>query len=699
MIVNDHPQAWKYYEDGRTYNNALTPNQYALVETNTEFFTGNQWLNLPNTPAMRGLPKPTFNIIKRVASLFIASLTSSGVTVRFEPLAYYDGTGQLKNRKQMLEGADPEKAAKHKGLDAALFANAEVANLLEKFKFDYRIREALFDGAQTGDYCAHFYFDPDAMPYGGAFGEHRGEIQMELVDGINVMFGNPNDRNAQRQPYILLVGRDTVENLRWEAERFKANKKIYRSGKANESSTDQLEIQPDSETLDFAGVGGKVELSSDDDNGKALYVIMYTKVTREETVKGPDGEDVLEDVFDKDGQPVYVKNKDGFVLDELGQPIRKRRRLKRLVTTVYATKATRNTVIYENVDTGLSRYPIAWGNWEHQKNQYHGRALVTGLIPNQIFINTMFATAMRHMQLMAFPKTIYNADLISAWTNDVGQAIGVHGVQPGQSMGQLASTIQPAEMSNQIFALIDKAMAYTKECLGATDAQMGNVRPDNTSALMVLQTNAEVPLENIRAGLYEWVEDIGAILLDMMGTYYGSRPVVIEQEFEDLVLDPSGAPRFDFATGSVQTKKVSRKVLQEYDFSTFKNLWLNMRVDVGATTYFSEIAMTQTLDNLRKDGTLDLIQYLERVPEKLIPKKQELIEALKKKELESAQAAAAPAMPSMPGGKGRPIQGGALSPEKAAQGLPTMMENSLERLPDIAKKTALEQGARSLNRR
>ncbi|MBQ5513631.1 MAG: hypothetical protein IIT83_08095, partial [Bacteroidales bacterium] len=39
-----------------------------------------------------------------------------------------------------------------------------------------------------------------------------------------------------------------------------------------------------------------------------------------------------------------------------------------------------------------------------------------------------------------------------------------------------------------------------------TDAQMGNVRPDNTSALMVLQNASEVPLENTRAGLHEWVE-------------------------------------------------------------------------------------------------------------------------------------------------------------------------------------------------
>ena len=47
--------------------------------------------------------------------------------------------------------------------------------------------------------------------------------------------------------------------------------------------------------------------------------------------------------------------------------------------------------------------------------------------------------------------------------------------------------------------------------------------------------------------------------------------------------------------------------------------------------------MTQTLDNLRQAGVLDVVAYLERVPERLIPRKQELIEKLKK---QSAAAAA-----------------------------------------------------------
>ncbi|MBQ9347469.1 MAG: hypothetical protein IJT94_09055 [Oscillibacter sp.] len=386
-------------------------------------------------------------------------------------------------------------------------ANAEVMNLLEKFKFDYRLRDALFAGAQTGDYCAHFWFDPDAAPYGGAFGDSaRGEIRMELVSGINVMFGNPNSASVEEQPWIILVGRDTVEHLRQEMEHVRRNRKFFRGGADSAETADSPDaVQADIETRDFPGIGGQTELEPDKSDGKALYVLLYSKVERNIRETLPDG------------------------------AVRTRR-----VSSIHVTKATKTAAIYEDIDTGLSVYPIAWGNWEKQANQYYGRALVTSVIPNQIFINTMFASAMRHLQLMAFPKVIYNADLLPFWSNQVGEAIGIHGLLPGQPITQVAANLQVPEISGQIFALIDKAVSYTKDCLGATDAQMGNVKPDNTSAIMVLQTNAEVPLENIRAGLHEWTEDIGKILLDMMGTYYGRRPT---EKVNRLALNSGAAGR------------------------------------------------------------------------------------------------------------------------------------------------------------
>lgn len=610
-------RAWRCYERGRAYNDSLTPNQYRLVNTNIEFFAGNQWINIPETPAMSRLPRPTFNIIKRVVSLFVASLTSSGANIHFEPLYYYGGEG----------GADPDG-------EAARIASAEVSNLLEKFKMEYRIREALFDGAQTGDYCAHFYWDPEALPYGGVFGAYRGEICMEMIDGINVMFGNPACADVQKQPYVLIVGRDTVENLRREARRHGA---------------DPGGIKADGETGLMPGAGGKTEPGDEGEAGKALFCYLYTKKTRKETVTDPHT---------------------GLEREES-------------VSSVYVTKATRETVIYDEVDTGLSRYPIAWGNWEKQKNQYHGRALVTGIIPNQIYINSMFAMVMRHLQLLGFPKTIFNADLVGQWSNEVGQAVGVRNLMPGQDIGQVAYNLQPADMSSQIIATIDKAMAYTKDCLGATDAQMGNVRPDNTSALMVLQSSAEVPLENTRAGLYEWMEDIGAVLLDMMGTYYGRRPILRQREFEEPELDEiSGQAVVDPGTGLMRTRKVTRRVTEDYDFSGFKRLWLSIRADVGATTYYSEIAMVQTLDNLRREGILDIVSYLERIPDRLIPRKAELLDALRA-QTEQSEAG---------GGKaGGAVYDGPLDADLAIASLPGRIQGSFNRLPKQAQRALIQR--------
>lgn len=685
---NNKTKAWELYERGVSYNNSLVPNQYRVVDTNTEFFIGNQWINLPQTPAMRELPKPVFNILKRVASLFIASLTSSGATIRFEPLAYYDGSNM----------ADPDH-------DAAEFANASVANLLEKFKFDYRVREALYDAVQTGDYCAHFYFNPDLLPYGGAFGNHRGEVVMELVDGINVMFGNPSTHDVQSQPYILLVGRDTVAHLRWEARRFKKNKDLYESGTANKDYDLESAIMPDLENNYQIGIGGKTEPLQDNEDGKALYVLMYSKVQKEADKLDENGDPVYEDEYDEEGNPVYEKDDDGNdILDAHGEPVPKRKAVKEIQTSVYVTKATRTAVIYENVNTGLDLYPIAWGNWERQKNQYHGRALVTGMLPNQISINRLYASALHSIDCLAFPPKVYNADLIPKMSNGVGQIIGVHGLQPGQSVGQMIETLQPGNMSAQVFQMMDRVVALTKECLGATDAQLGTANAENTSALMVLQTNSEVPLENPRANLYEWVEDIGPILLDMMGTYYGERPVVIEKEFEEIV-ETNGAPMLDPMTGQMKTQKIVRKVVENFDFSQLKHLHFNLKIDVGATSYFSEITMTQTLDNLRRDGTLDVIQYLERIPDKLIPKKQELINELRGRIADGTQENAAagaaipqPGSPVTPGKKGKaPTASGGLDAAKAMQGLPGQMEGQYENLPNIAKKTALSQGAMRAN--
>lgn len=696
---NNITAAWKYYELGRSYNNTLVPNQYRTVDTNIEFYAGNQWLHIPETASMSRLPKPVFNITKRITQLFVASIASSASTINYEPLTYYDGENL----------ADPET-------NAAVYCEAEVRNLLEKFKIDYRVREALFDGAVTGDYCAHFFWNPDAIPYGGAFGAYRGEIEMELVDGINVMFGNPNTTDVQSQPYILIVGRDTVENLKWEAERYRKNKKqMGKSGTA--SSADDIDsIQPDRENQWMGGVGGQIEITGDDDkSNKALYVYMYTKVRKEEDVIDEEtGLPLMEPLLDEDGEPIPDSDKDGRpVLDMQGNPVYKMKPVKRIKTSVHVTKATRNVNIFEDVDTGMSLYPIAWGVWDRQKNQYHGRALITEILPAQIFVNGMMAMVFRHTQLNSFPKPIYNAELISNWNNEIGAALGVRNLQPGQDLRSVATYLSPADMSNQIIMVIDRAMAMIRECLGATDVMTGRVNPENTSALMVMENSSQVPLENPRQNLLEWLEDIGRILPDMIGTYYGKRPVVRTRMFTDPVLGPDGNPIIDPMTGQMQTKTEQRRVSEEFDFRQFKRLWFNLAVNTGATTSYSEISMVQTLDTLRREGTLTIIQYLERIPDKLIPRKQELIDEIKEQMAKASPEEAMMAqeqqnrragnqVPGMSGGppskahstnKGLTAMGGPLDSAKRIANMPSAIQSKFESLPTKAQNALLRTQA------
>jgi hypothetical protein len=544
---------WRLYEFGKKYNNSLKPSYYDTVDANLAFFEGDQWRNLE----AENMPKPVFNIIKRVGTFFVSSLTTSKTKLHFEPLLNADN-----GESEELSPSD--------------FANAMVSNLFDKMKMDFRIKDALFDGVKTGDYCAHFYFDTSKKPYGTQMGI-EGEIEMELVDGSNVFFGNANNPRVESQPYIIISGRDMVENLREEAKKHSTNKQEINA------------IQEDKNYNEQSGDSGKIEVEADD-YGKALYIIVY----RKKKVKRP--------VLDEFGQPQ---------VDETGKPMTEE------VTAITASKSVENAYIYKDIDTELEHYPIAWGNWEKQKNQYHGRALCTGLLPNQIFINRMFAMVMYHLMMTAFPKAVYNADIITTWDNEIGSAIGVSGMDLNSPIKNVAGYLEPGNMSNQIIQTIELAMQYTKETLGISDAALGSIDPKNTSAIIAVQKSSAIPLENPKANLYEWIEDIGQILLDMMGTYYGTRPVVIEQG--------------------------GQKQVVEYDFNTFKNTWLNVRADVGEASYWSEIASLSTLDTLLDREKIDFIDYLERVPDEYIPQKQELIGKIKQQMEMAEQMANDPA--------------------------------------------------------
>jgi hypothetical protein len=56
-----------------------------------------------------------------------------------------------------------------------------------------------------------------------------------------------------------------------------------------------------------------------------------------------------------------------------------------------------------------------------------------------------------------------------------------------------------------------------------------------------------------------------------------------------------------------------------FDANRYKNLIINAKVDVGASTVWGESVVISSLDNLLNAGIITPIQYLKRLPKGTIP--------------------------------------------------------------------------------
>ena len=286
---------------------------------------------------------------------------------------------------------------------------------------------------------------------------------------------------------------------------------------------------------------------------------------------------------------------------------------ERKTGTVWACEVSGRVMLREPWDMGLRLYPVTWINWDYIPDSYHGQALVTGLIPNQIFVNKLFAMSMISLMTSAFPRTVYDKTRIPKWNNAVGAAIGVNG---GDVSG-VAKIIDPAQISPQIAQFIQTSVDYTRQFLGATSAALGETRPDNTSAIIALQRAASIPSEITKQNLYKSIEDLGRIYLDFMAAYYGQRKVQVS-------LPDVGADILAFAGKDPEELET---VL--FDYGILNDMPMALKLDVGASSYWSEMASVQTLDNLLMQDKITIEEYLERIPDGYIPKRQELIASRK----------------------------------------------------------------------
>ncbi len=502
-------KAWEQYLAGIEYKRRI--GLYTTVRENERFYRGEQW----NGVNSGGLPTPVFNIIKRIVSYMISTATAQPVSI-----SYSDDSLPVVNdealKKQISDGID--------------LLNRNAAYRMDKDKMEKLVREALKDAAISGDGVFYTFWDPDIK----TGQDYTGDIRTVLCDNTDLFVSNVNSRDLQAQEYVMISGRDTVNNLRAEA-------------KANGVFAREIE-KITADERDGTGAGEMFDIESENEE----YATFLLKFTRDEN---------------------------GFIVWE---------------------KSTKSVII-KSCSTTMHRYPVAYFAWDNTKGSFIGNSPISALIPNQKYINKAYAMVMKHMTDTAFSKVVYDKTLISEWTNEVGEAIGVK----GGDVREAAAVVGVGNMQSGFLDVINLTMMHTKELMGATDAALGEVEPDNTSAILALQESSNLPLENLRQNLYACIEDIALNWADMIFEYYPEERLLPYENEQGVGTSGVLPPR-----------------------KSFKGSVLQARVDVGAGTKYSQIVSVNTLDKLLSGGFIAIEDYLERLPEGIIADKKNLIDKI-----------------------------------------------------------------------
>ena len=271
--------------------------------------------------------------------------------------------------------------------------------------------------------------------------------------------------------------------------------------------------------------------------------------------------------------------------------------------TVHFSIATRYVDIAEDVDTGLSLYPVAHFNWEEKEGSARGEGEVRYLIPNQIEVNKTEMRRILTVKSQAYPQKIVdtskvvNPDAIDT----VGGVIKTNG-QPVDDVHKIVGPLQPAQMSPDVKELQEDLIQITRELAGAGDTATGQVNPEEASgrAILVVQQASRAPMTEQKESYKNFIEDLGRIWLEYLIVYS-----VDGVNLEEKVTDPYTNKE------TIQLVNVPQTALQR--------LQATVKIDITPKGVYDKFAQEMSLENLLQGG-----YFGQRMPElkifvKLLP--------------------------------------------------------------------------------
>nr|DAI63186.1 MAG TPA: portal protein [Caudoviricetes sp.] len=534
---------WKDWEIGLEYQRKLRMKE--TCEQCVDFFEGRQWPAV--TERTKNMPRPVINIIKFIVNGKKANILSSKISAVYKPLIYSQEMSQV-----ATEGA-------------TAFTNF-ATHIRKEIKQEDLDDKAILDGLKKGTYIFHYFWDRESK---SGLAKFDGGLNGQIIDPLNIVFANPKQKDEQKQKWIIIQSRENVQTL----------KKIAESNDITAQEIELIEADEDSQkNYDYEEQDGEeyatVLTKYFRKNGE-VYYLKTTKnmIVQPETPLTPNASDILLNM-DEQGKT----NEDTEAVD-IDKP--------------------------EQTDFKISLYPIVVGAHEEREKSIFGIGEVEQLIPTQKAINFDYAMMQMASQNMGFPKVLMRPRALQGKviTNTPGEIItdyspNFDGIR----------YMNPPAFSTTPLTMADKLLEVTRTVTGATEVANGEVLGKNMSgsAIVALQTQAKVPIEDIQKRFWRVHEKIAKIWEQFFKAYY-----TFDTQY---TVENSNGQQLNTFNGTQY---------QQIDFET--------TVDVGAGSAYSESLSINLLESALQRGDITFDDYIELYPETAMPFKAKLREIRKQR--------------------------------------------------------------------
>mgnify|MGYP005757595091 CR=1 FL=1 len=419
------------YEIGKNYNRLQ--NLYEEGTDNYNYYHGRQWegLEKPNKKSKAYTEPVVLNIVKPIVKYKTNIVNQNSYQIVFNPNTY-ETYEELESLRSVTKGLTQ-------------FVN----RMWEKSQSGKKVRSIVKNACINSEGIIYFY-NEDEM------------IESEEIDKNNIYYGNENDSDIQSQPYILVVFRKTVQEVKRIAKQYREN--------GYNNLTDE-EINGIVSDMDYFEQQGKEKMLME----VSPMCLVIKKFERKE-----------------DGK-------------------------------IYVSESTQTCDLLEEQCTECKLYPFAHYTWEEEKGYARGVSEVKGLLANQREINKTATRRAIAVKIGAYPKLVVDGEHVRnpSALNKVGSTIELHNMK-ADDVNKVVSYLRPTSMSSDAYNLQQDLIQGTRELAGAGDTVTGNVDPTQASgkAILAVQQAAQQPLSEQVENYKYFLEDCAKIIFELIKVYY-----------------------------------------------------------------------------------------------------------------------------------------------------------------------------------